>query len=169
MPYALGPSPVILFNLKQHEMEKRRRRELEKAGIDPDDDAPWIAPEEQQRIDDEAAQRKAEENERVKKLLAERDKEDAEKRKKFKEFRAKQLKMSKDRKQSAAEIKSSQSIARESRMINQEVDVAAEEKMKERGDLGDAEEDAAGVEDRDQRRSRLAEQRRLRKEEEGDL
>ncbi|TPP42002.1 hypothetical protein CGC20_27720 [Leishmania donovani] len=38
----LGRTRITRFDLRKHEMEKRRLRELEKAGIDPtdDDDAP---------------------------------------------------------------------------------------------------------------------------------
>ncbi|CUG72518.1 Hypothetical protein, putative [Bodo saltans] len=87
---------VRCFNLKEHEMERRRRRELEKAGIDPDDDTPWIAPEEEQRIAEEDERRKAEQEVLVAAMLEKRAAEDAEKKLKFKQFRAKQVAMSKD-------------------------------------------------------------------------
>lgn len=88
-------------------MEKRRLRELEKAGINPDDDdEPWIAPEEQQRLDEEEQARQAEEEQRRQEFLAKRAEEDAVKRMKFKEFRAKQVSMSRHRKEAAAGKKS---------------------------------------------------------------
>lgn len=99
-------SGVRAFNMKQHEMEKRRKRELERAGIkEDDDDAPWVAPEEQQRLDEEAEQRKAEQAVLMKKIMEERAVLDAEKKAKLKEFRAKQLAMSKRRKEASAEAK----------------------------------------------------------------
>jgi hypothetical protein len=93
---------VRCFDLKQHELERRRRRELEKAGIDPDDDTPWIAPEEEQRIAEEDERRKAEQDLLVKAMLEKRAAEDAEKKLKFKEFRAKQVAMSRQRKEESA-------------------------------------------------------------------
>ncbi|RNF12864.1 hypothetical protein TraAM80_00021 [Trypanosoma rangeli] len=98
---------IVRFDMKKYEMERRRRRELEKAGIDPDDDgdAPWIAPEEQQRLDEEEERRRAEEAERVKEMLERRAQEDIEKRKKFREFRARQLAMSRNRKEANAAVK----------------------------------------------------------------
>jgi hypothetical protein len=93
---------VRCFDLKQHELERRRRRELEKAGIDPDDDTPWIAPEEEQRIAEEDERRKAEQDMLVKAMLEKRAAEDAEKKLKFKEFRAKQVAMSRQRKEESA-------------------------------------------------------------------
>ena len=157
------------FNLKQHELEKRRLRELERAGIDPNDDEPWIAPEEQERIDEEAAQRKMEEQERIKKMLEERDKDELEKKKKLKEFRAKQLKISEERRKQAAAAKTTNSPAasRASRMLKEEVDESVEKKMDERGDFTDDDSTAESVEDRDERRRRLADQRRQQKSEEG--
>ncbi|CBH16101.1 hypothetical protein, conserved [Trypanosoma brucei gambiense DAL972] len=100
---------VLQFDMKQYEMEKRRKREMERAGVsDDEDDAPWIAPEEQQRIDEEQQQRDKEEAERVREMLERREQEDIIKRKKFKEFRAKQLAMSKNRKEAAAAAKQQQ-------------------------------------------------------------
>ncbi|KPA81494.1 putative mitochondrial hypothetical protein [Leptomonas pyrrhocoris] len=95
------------FDLRQHEMEKRRARDLEKAGIDPRDadDEPWIAPEEQQRLDEEEEQRRAELEEQRKAFLEKRAEEDAVKRQRFKEFRAKQISMSRQRKAELAEKK----------------------------------------------------------------
>lgn len=98
-------SQVRFFNLREHELERRRLRELEKAGIDPNDDSPWIAPEEEQRIAEEDERRKAEEAEKVKAMLEKRAAEDAEKKLKFKEFRAKQIAMSRKRKEENAERK----------------------------------------------------------------
>ncbi|EPY35669.1 hypothetical protein STCU_01005 [Strigomonas culicis] len=100
-----APTAIRRFDLKKHEMEKRRLRELEKAGIDPDDDEPWVAPEEQARLDDEEAARQAEEEARLRAYLAKRDEEDAKKREKFKQFRARQVAMSKQRKKANAERK----------------------------------------------------------------
>lgn len=98
---------ILRFDVKSHAMEKRRRRELEKAGIDPDveEELPWIAPEEQQRIDEEEAARKACEEERRKEFLAKRASEDEMKRKRFKEFRARQIAMSQNRKEEQASRK----------------------------------------------------------------
>lgn len=95
------------FDLRQHEMEKRRLRELEKAGIDPNDEdaEPWIAPEEQQRIDEEEEQRRAELEEQRKAMLQKRAEEDEVKKQKFKEFRARQISMSRHRKEEMAEKK----------------------------------------------------------------
>ncbi|KAG8348723.1 hypothetical protein TRVL_00456 [Trypanosoma vivax] len=100
-------SVPLRFDIKKYEMEKRRRRELERAGIDEDDDAPWVAPEEQERIDQEAEMRAKEEAERVQQMLERRAKEDIEKRKKFREFRAQQLAMSRNRKAANATVKQS--------------------------------------------------------------
>ncbi|KPI88453.1 hypothetical protein ABL78_2466 [Leptomonas seymouri] len=88
-------------------MEKRRARDLEKAGIDPNDvdDEPWVAPEEQQRLDEEEEQRRAELEEQRKAFLQKRAEEDALKRKRFKEFRAKQISMSRHRKAEVSERK----------------------------------------------------------------
>lgn len=97
------------FNVRDHEREKRRLRELERAGVDPNDDAPWIAPEEEQRLAEEDEQRKAEQAEALKKILAEREKQDAERKTRMKEFRAKQIAMSKKRKDDAAK-KSAESL-----------------------------------------------------------
>ncbi|KEG14611.1 hypothetical protein DQ04_00381160 [Trypanosoma grayi] len=115
-------TPIARFDIKQYEKEKRRRRELEKAGIDADadDDEPWIAPEEQQRIDEEEELRRAEEAERVKEMLRRRDQEDAEKRKKFKEFRARQLAMSRNRKEAQAAAKRHERS--ESRVVEELID-----------------------------------------------
>jgi hypothetical protein len=96
---------ICRFDLRQHEMQKRKNRELEKAGIDPNDDEPWIAPEEQQRLDEEEEQRRAELEEQRKAVLQKRAEEDALKRQKFKEFRAKQISMSRNRKMEVAEKK----------------------------------------------------------------
>lgn len=103
----LAATPVCRFDLRKHEMEKRKKRDMEKAGIDPndDDDGPWIAPEEQQRLDEEEEQRRAELEEARKAFLQKRAEEDAEKRQKFKEFRAKQIAMSRTRKMETAEKK----------------------------------------------------------------
>ncbi|KAH9578013.1 hypothetical protein LSM04_002575 [Trypanosoma melophagium] len=115
-------TPVLRFDIRQHEMERRRRRELEKAGIDinNDDDEPWIAPEEQQRMDEEEAKRAAEEAERVKEMMRRREEEDLEKRKKFKEFRARQLAMSRRRKEANAAAK--QHKRSENRVIEEVID-----------------------------------------------
>lgn len=96
---------ALHFSVRKHEMEKRRLRELERAGIDPNDDdnEPWIAPEEQQRLVEEEEARQAEEEERRKEFLAKRAEEDTAKRQKFKEFRAKQIAMSRSRKEAAKE------------------------------------------------------------------
>lgn len=96
---------VCHFDLRAYEIEKRRRRDLEKAGIDPDDDEPWIAPEEQQRIDEEDAARRAEEEELRKQFLSKRAEDDAIKRQRFKEFRARQIAISRNRKDASAEKK----------------------------------------------------------------
>ncbi|CBZ26299.1 conserved hypothetical protein [Leishmania mexicana MHOM/GT/2001/U1103] len=103
----LGRTRITRFDLRKHEMEKRRLRELEKAGINPtdDDDAPWIAPEEQQRLDEEEERRRAEMEEQRQAFMKKRAEEDAVKRQKFKEFRAKQIAMSRHRKETAAEKK----------------------------------------------------------------
>lgn len=100
-------SAVCRFDLRQYQMEKRKAREMEKAGIDPndEDDRPWIAPEEQQRLDEEEEQRRAELEEQRKALLQKRAEEDSLKRQKFKEFRAKQISMSRNRKVEMAEKK----------------------------------------------------------------
>ncbi|ORC90378.1 uncharacterized protein TM35_000081760 [Trypanosoma theileri] len=115
-------TPVVRFDIRQHEMEKRRRRELERAGIDVDndDDEPWIAPEEQQRLDEEEAKRAAEEAERVKEMMKRREEEDMEKRKKFKEFRARQLAMSRNRKE--ANIAAKHQKRADSRVIEEVID-----------------------------------------------
>ncbi|CAJ1012938.1 hypothetical protein Q4I28_008251 [Leishmania naiffi] len=98
---------IVRFDLRKHEMEKRRLRELEKAGINPtdDEDAPWIAPEEQQRLDEAEEQRRAEMEEQRQGLMKKRAEEDAVRRRKFKEFRAKQIAMSRHRKETMAEKK----------------------------------------------------------------
>nr|CCC94080.1 unnamed protein product [Trypanosoma congolense IL3000] len=94
------------FNIKQYEMEKRKKRELERAGInEDDDDEPWIAPEEQQRVEEEQQLRDKEEADRVREMLERRAQEDIVKRKMFREFRAKQLAMSRQRKEAAAATK----------------------------------------------------------------
>ncbi|KAG5490597.1 hypothetical protein JKF63_00718 [Porcisia hertigi] len=100
-------TPLVRFDLRKHEMEKRRRRELEKAGIDPadDDDAPWIAPEEQQRLEEEEEQQRAEKEAQRQAFLKKRAEEEIVKRQKFKEFRARQIAMSRQRKESMAEKK----------------------------------------------------------------
>ncbi|RNF14657.1 uncharacterized protein Tco025E_05733 [Trypanosoma conorhini] len=115
-------TPIVRFDIKKYEMEKRRRRELEKAGIDVDegDEAPWIAPEEQQRLDDEEGRRRAEEAERVKGMMERRAQEDIEKRKKFREFRARQLAMSRTRKEANAAAK--RHDRREKRFVEEVVD-----------------------------------------------
>ncbi|PWU97818.1 hypothetical protein C4B63_14g178 [Trypanosoma cruzi] len=121
-------TPIVRFDMKKYEMERRRRRELEKAGIDVDEenDEPWIAPEEQQRLDDEEERRRADEAERVKEMLNRRAQEDIEKRKKFKEFRARQLAMSRRRKEANAAAKRHE--RRDQRLVEEE-----EEELDETG------------------------------------
>jgi hypothetical protein len=108
----------VSFNLKQHEQEKRKRKEEERLGI-ADGDEPWILPEEQQRIDEEAAERERERQEKLKAHLAEMEEQEKERRAKFKEFRAKQIAMSKKRK-SASESK--HSATGDTRVVIEEVD-----------------------------------------------
>jgi hypothetical protein len=92
----LKPTQTLLMpawmeaDLKQKKKE-RERRQLEKMGIDPDEDeqaGDWVDPEEQARLDAEKAEkeklRRAQEEER----RAARDKLDAEKKEKLKKFRA---------------------------------------------------------------------------------
>ncbi|CAC9551859.1 conserved hypothetical protein [Leishmania infantum JPCM5] len=128
----LGRTRITRFDLRKHEMEKRRLRELEKAGIDPtdDDDAPWIAPEEQQRLDEEEERRRAEMEEQRQAFIKKRAEEDAVKRQKFKEFRAKQIAMSRHRKEAAEEKKEE---ARQHRQQTSRVEVAKEANAAEDG------------------------------------
>ncbi|GET93536.1 hypothetical protein, conserved [Leishmania tarentolae] len=129
---SLGVTRITRFDLRKHEMEKRRLRELEKAGIDltDDDDAPWIAPEEQQRLDEEEERRRAELEEQRQALLKKRAGEDAVKRQKFKEFRAKQIAMSRHRKEAVAEKKEE---ARHHRQQTSRVEHAGEVNVGEDG------------------------------------
>lgn len=141
-----SPTRPARFDLRKHEMEKRRRRELEKAGIDPADesDAPWIAPEEQQRLDEEEEQRRAEMEEQRQAFLKKRAEEDAVKRQKFKEFRAKQIAMSRHRKEALADKKEE---ARQHRQETSRVTGAEDDDPAESEEAGTAATASAGTDE----------------------
>ncbi|KAG5465024.1 hypothetical protein LSCM4_00475 [Leishmania orientalis] len=126
---------IVFFDLRKHEMEKRRLRELEKAGIDPgdEDDAPWIAPEEQQRLDEEEEERRAKLEEQRQALMKKRAEEDAVKRQKFKEFRARQISMSRQRKEAVTEKKEEARQHRKQTSRIEGVDTAEESTGADRG------------------------------------
>ncbi|KAG5464292.1 hypothetical protein LSCM1_00473 [Leishmania martiniquensis] len=144
----LSCTRIVLFDLRKHEMEKRRLRDLEKAGIDlaDDDEAPWIAPEEQQRLDEEEEERRAKLEEQRQVLMKKRTEEDAAKRQKFKEFRARQIAMSRQRKEAATEKKEE---ARRHRKQTSRVEGIEEVEAEE--DRKDADLDGADVKDASER------------------
>ena len=121
---------VRCFNLRQQKIEERRLRELERAGIDPNDDTPWLAPEEIQRLSEEEEQKKAEQAEALKKLMEERSKQDVLRRQKMKEFRAKQIAANRQRKveaSSSSEHGGGVDVGAKSRVIEEVGDEKGEE------------------------------------------
>lgn len=99
---ALAPTRALLaVNIdfykkqKQKAIEARKRKELERQGLDPDDgDEPWVDADEQARLDAEAAEKDKVRLAQEAAIRAKRDKEDAEKRAKFSKWRAAQISMS---------------------------------------------------------------------------
>ncbi|CCW69873.1 unnamed protein product [Phytomonas sp. Hart1] len=102
------PSTLLRFDIKKHEMEKRRMRELAKASSssivdhEDDEDDSFISPEEQHRREEEEKQSRLEEERIRTQLLEKRSIEEAEKRRRFMEFRARQIEMSHKRKETTA-------------------------------------------------------------------
>jgi colicin import membrane protein len=125
------------FDMKRAMLEKQRKRELERAGIDGnEDDGPWVDPAEQARLDAEAEARRKEQEAAMARRLAERDAADTAKRADFKKWRAKQLARSTEqRKARAAAEEDDTQDARAARTTAVEVDEATEARLRKTGDL----------------------------------
>jgi uncharacterized protein YaiL (DUF2058 family) len=173
-PAAQAPRPFVTatplrrFDFKQQELEKRRRRQLERAGVrvDDDDDEPWVLPEEQQRIDEADAATKAADEERVRDLLAARQLADRQKQKDFRKFRAVQLKRSKEVKKANASDPMSSPVeaAKAARASEVVVDEKLELAMRAKGELDvESDYDNSGDVDVDDKRNFHKEMMRDRK------
>lgn len=110
--WMLKPSQILLApawmkaDLAKRQKE-RERKQLEKMGINPDEDAEgeWVDPEEQARIDAAKAEKEKLRRQQEDDIRERRDKEDAAKRDKWKKWRAGQITKTQKVRAKTAEVK----------------------------------------------------------------
>lgn len=156
-PVSPATTSVRFFDLKKYKLEKKRRRDAELRGENPDEEEdedalPWANEEEQKRMSEEEEARKNELEELTKKMMEERDAEAKLKRQNFKKWRAEQKAKSADAKAALVQAKSEKNTAQVGRSQEETVDESTEEDLIKSGAFDDAD-DIAPANDVAEKRS----------------